>query len=208
MSYSVTPIFPTPVYSALLNVEMTEEKESVISRYKESALTQGGGNLSSTEAYILEEESFSDLKQLIEEHIDNYIRDIICPRSDQIIEPYITQSWLNWTNMAESHHEHYHVNSLISGVYYIDTSELDSILFCKQPSHQYINIEVEGSKSNMFNSQVMQKGVETGELLLFPSNLPHRVDMSMSSKTRISLAFNVFIKGVIGNPEAKTELRL
>ena len=35
---------------------------------------------------------------------------------NKIVQPYITQSWLNTTNQNEAHHQHEHPNSFLSGV--------------------------------------------------------------------------------------------
>jgi hypothetical protein len=43
---------------------------------------------------------------------------------------------------------------------------------------------------------------------MFPSSLVHMVENKEGTNTRISLAFNVFIKGTIGNNKNLTELIL
>ena len=45
------------------------------------------------------------------------------------IEIYITISWINYTETNQYHHAHSHPNSVISGVYYIETDESDTITF-------------------------------------------------------------------------------
>jgi hypothetical protein len=50
--------------------------------------------------------------------------------------------------------------------------------------------------------------VKTGSILLFPSSTTHRVEIKKGLNTRISLAFNVFIKGTIGDKKSLTELKI
>ena len=50
--------------------------------------------------------------------------------------------------------------------------------------------------------------VKTGDIVLFPSSLTHMVETKEGDNTRVSLAFNVFIKGTIGNNKQLTELKL
>ena len=50
--------------------------------------------------------------------------------------------------------------------------------------------------------------LNTGDILLFKSSLPHAVDIKKGTNIRISLSFNVFLKGTIGNKEELTELIL
>ncbi len=44
--------------------------------------------------------------------------------------------------------------------------------------------------------------VSAGKLILFPSNLMHRVNENKSHKNRYSLAFNLFCKGTFGEKES------
>ncbi len=49
------------------------------------------------------------------------------------ITPYITQSWLNYTETNQYHHKHQHPNSLVSGVFYINCDDkFDKIKFFNQ----------------------------------------------------------------------------
>ena len=45
-------------------------------------------------------------------------------------------------------------------------------------------------------------------IIIFPSNLKHSVNKIIEDKTRISLSFNSFVKGRIGNKEDLTEVKL
>ena len=49
------------------------------------------------------------------------------------VTPYITQSWLNYTETKQFHHRHEHPNSIVSGVFYINChEEFDKIKFFKK----------------------------------------------------------------------------
>ena len=54
--------------------------------------------------------------------------------------------------------------------------------------------------SNFFNA--------SGDIFLFPSSLAHMVETKQGKNTRISLSFNVFIKGTVGSDRDLTELIL
>ena len=43
-------------------------------------------------------------------------------------------------------------------------------------------------------------------IVIFPSSLTHMVEQTISDDTRVSLAFNTFLKGNIGNNFELTEL--
>ena len=74
-------------------------------------------NSTSIDNYILEQPIFKDLKNIFEQHLEEYLKKVICPVETNI-EIYITQSWLNYTGINQYHHEHSHDNSFLSGVFY------------------------------------------------------------------------------------------
>ena len=48
--------------------------------------------------------------------------------------------------------------------------------------------------------------VENGKLLIFPSNLMHKIGKNESNKVRYSLAFNIFCRGTFGENETVLKL--
>lgn len=194
-------LFPTPVYISMLNRKLNKKELSFIDKIK-SDTYKNEGNTTSNNNYILEEKEFSKLKLDLDLVIQDYFNRIVSPKNN--IEPYITQSWLNYTNENEYHHMHAHPNSLISGVFYINSNDkFDKIKFFKQ---QYEAIQLEAKEWNIWNSKSWWFPVKTGDIMLFPSSLTHMVENKQGDNTRISLAFNVFIKGTIGNNKDLTEL--
>ena len=69
-------------------------------------------------------------------------------------------------------------------------------------------IKPEIKEYNLYNSETWWFPVKTLDVVLFPSSLTHRVEVKQGTNTRISLAFNTFIKGTVGNNKKLTELRL
>ena len=116
---------------------------------------------------------------------------------DEDIKIFITISWVNYTETGEYHHAHNHPNSVISGVYYIETDESDTITF-SAPWTNKLTMYMSPIEYNQWNSEEWWYPTRKNTLLLFPSKLVHRVNQVESDKTRISLAFNTFIKGKIG----------
>ena len=105
-------------------------------------------------------------------HIKQYF-DKVISTSDKIV-PYITQSWINYTREGEYHHSHAHPNSLISGVLYIDANkDNDKILFEKRGYHR---IALTIKDYNLYNSDSWFFPVQTGDLIIFPSETQHKVE--------------------------------
>ena len=201
---SINGIFPTPIYTSKLNRELTKKELSFIDKTK-SDCNKNEGNITSNDSYILNNKIFKDLKKELDLRVKDYFDKIICP--DNNIKPYITQSWLNYTETNQYHHKHAHPNSLISGVFYINCDEkFDKIKFFKRNNYETIKIEIK--KWNLWNSENWWFPIKTGDIIMFPSSLTHMVETKQGSNTRISLAFNVFIKGKVGDNKKLTELYL
>ena len=96
---------------------------------------------------------------------------------------------------------------MISGVYYIETDESDTITF-STPWPYKLTMSIDSTEYNQWNSDEWWYPTTKNSLLLFPSKLIHHVNQVESDKTRISLAFNTFVKGKIGNGDNLTELIL
>jgi uncharacterized protein (TIGR02466 family) len=200
---SINGIFPTPIYISKLNREITNKELSFIDKTK-LEVYNNEGNTTSNDNYILNNKPFKNLKEELDLRIQDYFDKVISPANS--ITPYITQSWLNYTETNQYHHKHAHPNSLVSGVFYINShEEHDKIKFFNE---KYQTIKPEVKDWNIWNSQSWWFSVKTGDIILFPSSLTHMVETKQGDNTRISLAFNVFIKGTIGNNKNLTELVL
>jgi len=202
-------IFQTPIYRTTITQDFSKKQLSFIDNNKlqsqnEKTTRNQSGNITSSNKNILDEPVFKNIKQELELIIEDYVDKIINPLTD--ISPYITQSWLNYTETNEYHHTHAHDNSYLSGVLYINCHEtLDKIKFY---NNVYTTIRPKTNTFNYFNAATWFFPVKTKEVILFPSSLTHGVDLKEGDNTRISLAFNTFVKGTIGGYDAATELIL
>jgi uncharacterized protein (TIGR02466 family) len=197
-------LFPEPVYTSNLERKLTKEEVKTIAQYKKETYSNAG-NLTSNENYVLENKALNNLKKDLHMKVMDYFDKVIC--TDNLITPYITQSWLNFTKSDQFHHQHDHPNSLVSGIFYISADKkVDTVTFYKGYPDDRIKLNI--NKYNTFNSTSHRVPVETGELLLFRSSLIHGVDKKKGNNIRISLSFNVFFKGTIGDSKLLTELLL
>jgi uncharacterized protein (TIGR02466 family) len=203
MEATINGIFPTPIYTSKIYRELTPLELKFVDKSKKD-FYKNDGNITSNNNYILNEKPFSNLKKELDLRVQDYFEKVISPSNN--ITPYITQSWLNYTETNQYHHKHAHPNSLVSGVFYINCNEEhDKIKFFND---NYKTIKLEVKDWNMWNSESWWFSVKTGDIILFPSSLTHMVETKQGDNTRISLAFNVFIKGTVGNNKNLTELIL
>ena len=196
-------IFPTPVYFSKLTRKLTEKELKFINDTRKDVY-ENEGNFTSMDTYVLNKKELKNLKNELMKSIEDYFVKIIDTTND--IKPYITQSWVNFTEEKEFHHAHEHPNSYLSAVFYINADkEYDKIKFYKMG---YQTILPTVREYNYCNSLAWSFPVETLDIVIFPSYLSHCVEFKKGKNTRTSLAFNIFIKGKIGSERALTELTI
>jgi len=202
MKAIIEPLFPIPVYFSNLEREFSKQEKNLIAKCKKRTF-RNKGNASSTDTYLLETKPFKKLKKELFLRVQHYFDTVLCYKN---VTPYITQSWLSYTETAEYHHSHEHPNSIVSGVLYVNADKKnDRVTFLKQ---DYKQIRPQIREFNTFNSSSWWFPVQTGEIILFPSSLTHMVETKKGDNTRISLSFNVFIKGTLGTKQELIELIL
>jgi len=200
----VDHLFPEPLYFSKLERVLTKEELKILNGHKKKT-KKNAGNSRTKDSYVLEHKTLNNLKKDLHTKVMDYFDKVIC--TDNLITPYITQSWINYTKSDQFHHKHNHANSLVSGIFYISADKkVDSVTFYKDYLDSRIKLDV--TKYNIFSSSSCTFPVETGNILLFRSSLEHGVKNKKGNNIRISLSFNVFIKGKIGDKSALTELVL
>ena len=191
-------LFPTPVGLFNLNREITKEELAFI---KGLEMRPNMGNTTSVENYILKKKELKGIKKFIEESLEQYFISVFQPQDT--VKLCITQSWINFSTKGQWHHKHAHPNSFVSGVFYFSANERsDKIYFSKE---EYQRIKLNPKEYNAYNSETWWLEANTGRLIIFPSELSHNVAPVEEEETRISLSFNTFPKGVIGENQSLTE---
>ena len=198
----ILKIFPTVIQTSVLKDDFTEAEKNCFEEYKKES---GSGILNNYtyDTFVLNNPKLSRVKNFIEEKINMYFRNVISPISNNN-EIYITESWISITKLGQSHHEHFHVNSLLSGVMYLETIQENSIIF-SNPNHQLFYFQ---QNPNQYNYGEAIFKTKKGTLLIFPSHIKHRVPMNKFDKDRVSLSFNTFVKGEINNESNLTKLTI
>jgi len=159
-------------------------------------------NRQSEYTFLLDKPEMSRVRQFIDSKIKEFVANIM-GSDDEVI---ITQSWTNRSGKGELHHDHKHPNSIISGVWYPQMHEkLPPITFANERQR---DVSLSIKRFNNFNSETYMLPIKRGELILFPSNLKHSVPANQSDEERISLSFNTWVKGSLGDERSLTYLPL
>ena len=99
---NTVPLFSIPLAISTLDREITKKEADFIltqDRYKTI------GNKSTHNKNVLDEPDLFMLRDFIEQEIKTFSETVMCYKD---IELYITQSWINYNDPKEFHHQHYH----------------------------------------------------------------------------------------------------
>jgi uncharacterized protein (TIGR02466 family) len=193
-------LFPTALGSYDLGRDFTDQELKLINSL--DTKVNAGGNHVSLENRLLDKKPMHSLKKWLDQTLKDYFKTVYCPMNDVTVE--ITQSWCNFSYPGEMHHKHYHPNSLISGVLYIQADAArDRIWFHRDDRRE---LKTPKREFNPWNSDTWWMESVTGRLYLFPSYVSHKVEPVDSDQVRISLSFNTFPKGDFGEESAMTGL--
>lgn len=110
----------------------------------------------------------------------------------------ITDSWANLNPPGHSHVIHTHPNNYLSGVYYLrapkDSGDIEFI----DPRQQALVLQPRLKAQTPHNAWKQRIAPQDGQLLIFNSWFQHQVKENMSQQDRISISFNIMLKGSVG----------
>ena len=191
MKYLKEQLFPTDVYifDDVLEVEYIDSmREHILSSQKDKDRDnwQSDPKLYNHKKYKALADKIIEISALVFKD-KQYVYDTF----------QITDMWSNVLKPGEAHRPHTHSNNILSGVYYVDSDKAAGIQFYDpRPAAGVINPELK--KFTKSNATAWELDSQTNCMILFPSWLQHLVPINKSSNKRISIAFNVMLKGIVG----------
>ena len=194
----IEPFFPTPIGITQIDKTLNKKILEIIKIKQFKYIKYPDGNNVSSDFYILDNDEFSDIKKVLTDSVNEYFKEIV--NSGEDMELYITTSCINVTKNGEMHPPHRHANSIVSAVLYIDTCERDTIAFMNPNISIFGNFRFTDTPAPSWLAPEWNIPIKMNTLLIFPSTLPHlvRPRPNTCTGTRISLAFNTWIRGRIG----------
>jgi uncharacterized protein (TIGR02466 family) len=195
MNSNIIDLFSIPISVTNINRSFNNFETTALNLF-ESAVISNEGNKTSVDTNVIFHPALSNICEFIEQSLENYINNTIKP--SESLDFFITQSWINFSKNGDWHHEHSHGNSILSGVFYFEADrEKDLIIFSNERNLKK-QIQIVPAEWNLYNCGYWPINVGTGDLIIFPSDLPHHVPKIITNR-RVSLSFNTFIKGPLGN---------
>ena len=218
LPYEILELFPMPVYKTNIGREFTKQEQDEFDTIIEKDLKiipDSKRKSVSTDKYLLKRKPFASIQSFIDHHLKQFAADIM-GIFDPNVSLDITSSWLNATGPQQFFNIHDHYNSIISGVFYPKCLDLpgdksDVILLYRGDNSSTfgpIDINMKYQNDNEFTSRIYRCPVVTGDLILFPARMHHSIELNVTDQTRISLAFNAYLFGVLGDYEMTSELIL
>ena len=136
----------------------------------------------------------------LSKHIPKFTKSIykitekICEKYEYLYDRLeFTGMWANKLKAGDIHPPHTHSNNIFSGVYYLEGgSQIQFFDPRPQASVLHPNLKY----TNFDNSGMIGFDAEKGTGLIFPSWLQHWV--TKTNKTRISLSWNILLRGDYG----------
>ena len=109
----------------------------------------------------------------------------------------ITGMWGNILKPGETHPPHTHSNNFLSGVFYLESDAETGIIFSDPRPAADVLVPRKKTKTNE-NSNLLSYISKQNRLIIFPSWLVHWVPINKSKRDRISISFNIQVKGQVG----------
>lgn len=208
MKFDILPIFSKPIFITILDLSKLQKKtiSEVIDEeeFVNSAVNQNYNNevsLSGKNIKILNKNKLHFLKTKILDVFSYYKNEILSFYNNDFD---ITTSWLTKTNFNQSSNFHKHSNSMFSGIYYHNVSEKTGDI-CFENFND-TNFQIIPKNYNIYNSKQISLTPKINSVIIFPSEIYHKIKQNNSKDIRHSLAFNILPIGNMGEGDSKINL--
>lgn len=191
-------------FIAVLDLRNQFDCDLMNQRFDELSFRQNVQNKISNDMDFFEADYLIPHKKFIENECQSYLTNTIISQ-DMFDQLYITLSWGNITEQNQSHHEHVHPFSVVSGVIFLEDSE-DNFKLNLEGYLPDIPYFVPKNKSWVNIGQLCRDtGIDTPanlkhHMILFLSNTYHFVEQVTTTNIRKTVSFNTFWRGHVGLP--------
>ena len=186
-----------PICSNDLFIYKLDIKDDLTLKFeKEKFISIGGGSsLRSQNLNILKK--YKNLNKEINKALDVTLKEILMLKK---IKYKIFSSWLTKAEPTTFSESHKHSNSWLSGIYYPKGDPGFSVRFFYDNTHLFYTPPTE---YNIYNSNAWNIFPDDNHLILFFSQLRHKIMPNQSNKNRFSLSFNILPEGQFGEGDSK-----
>ena len=183
-------LYDIPICSSSLFIYQLDIKKDLIPEFKKEKYQDRKNFFMGEDYNILRK--YEELNKEIMKAVDTTIKDVNMLEG---VNYRIFSSWLTKTVPNGHSGPHNHANSWLSGVYYPKGSPGFGIKFYNDFR---TNFYTPPKKFNIHNSSEWTIRPENNYLILFFSEVRHKIMTNNSNEDRYSLAFNILPKGKFG----------
>ena len=198
MKPQVHSLFPTPVFQSEIPVEDRWLEHVKTLDYDRTAMDNGYISrdrdiFSHSQLRSLKHEISDAVKYFAYQHLKvcDYVYIDVC-RAWGI--KHMPNDWAQ---------NHCHMNSVFSGIYYLDVHEDSGDLVIEKGQHStncfMTTLTPDVNFFNQYTQQSWRVRPENGMILVFPSQVIHNVEKNKTDQVRYAVAFDVFIRGKFGH---------
>ena len=192
----VFQLFPISLYKASFDID--EDTKQLFYNEEYERMPSGNGDYTKNK-YLLHDKKYSYVIENIMKHLNGFTKKYMTVNDE--VSFYLQNSWVVRHHSDDWAQSHSHGNSLISGVYYLNTDEKSGNIRFEKPTG-YTNLfhestRIQFDEMSNHNCSIWVETPKTGDLFLFPSHLSHSVNLNLSNITRYSVSFNFHIEGAL-----------
>tara|TARA_Y100001951_G_C11274615_1_gene261019 strand:+ start:348 stop:965 length:618 start_codon:yes stop_codon:yes gene_type:complete len=197
---NIIKIFPQTLMLTKYEDDLSEELRYVQSL--EYTGLEDNGNFQSKDTYLLRRPELAKLKKFVNDTLDYFTTQIL--QSTQQIRT--TQAWVTKNPPGSFHHPHIHENSIYSCCFYFTQNKDHPPIGYFDRNRNILQLHYE--KINLLNAQSFYLPCTAGEMVVFPSNLWHKVPVNKGKGDRLSLSMNTFTTNELGSIGSLTHLNV
>jgi uncharacterized protein (TIGR02466 family) len=181
-------LFPTyVVYSdneGIVTEEIIALSKRIVEKHSDVPFFSPCYSTVNTFTTVLDLPQFVNIRKIIVATLSAYL-DKVKIKNERLT---FSGSWLNLYKQHGYQDLHLHSESLISGVFYIESAGNSDLMF-QSPYHFYQSVQPDFEKIDRDNCCNVKYESKVGRCFIFPSHLMHRTLPAISE--RVSLSFNV-----------------
>jgi uncharacterized protein (TIGR02466 family) len=129
-------------------------------------------------------------------------------RYQSTLELRLQCCWASTLVQDDRFEMHQHANSFLSGAFYLELSPAAKPVRFRDPRPQARTLDIGVDAELRINRRYYEIEATSGQLVLFPSWLEHRVPPSYSDAPRTSVSFNMTVHGDVGSMQELTRATL
>ncbi len=202
MSETLIPLFSSLVMVS--DIQLNETEEKIILDFTDKCnfiKTREEENSSSIseDYYVLDDPQLILIRNKIAMEVNKYIDHLQYEGQFDF-----SSSWITKTKPGEQSHYHTHSNTIFSGIFYIKTKDdCGSVALTDFTKTKW---GIKKKEANVYNSSTWEITPLKNRIIIFPSNVPHKINPNRTKHTRFSLPFNVIPLGNIGAGEQRINI--